>query len=612
MASSKARTLVGNKQRPKVLPRRQSSVGSHEHYLRREQELEDEIDDLQRELERSEKRLEAMKVVQQTLASGLDPNRLLMQLINRTTQLLGADRTTLFLIDTDTGDLVSSVIQADEMKNLVLPRGTGLAGWVADSGEPVHIEDAYNDKRFNRDIDKRSGYRTRCMLVWPVRHPRTDQVMGVIQVLNKLIGNFDNHDKRLLDSIASSVGVALEVMLLYQNVVEQNETIERSRSKLQLLYETETIISQAVELNEMFEVILETALDHLFARSALIYMIDQQNDCIEVAAAAGSNQKQLMRLYPDVDDPVLSVVLHDQEPCIYNEIEEGEIVRGRIRLRSLLAVPIRNRNGDLLGILELINRKVKRPFGADAVQALSVVAGQAGRAIYALQQRDERERASRLASIGGMLSGVVHDIRTPMTLITGYSQLMARSSDEEVRDEYAREIKKQIQVMNSMTKELLGFARGDHTILVRKVYLERFMENMEKHLLQEMKGTGVKLSIRVRYKGPARFDENKLRRVFHNLARNACEAMPGGGLFEVVVSKRMNRLRFDFIDNGPGIPDEVKPRLFQPFATSGKKGGTGLGLAMVKQIAEEHHGKVAVKSSPDGTKFSLVIPLETS
>ena len=59
------------------------------------------------------------------------------------------------------------------------------------------------------------------------------------------------------------------------------------------------------------------------------------------------------------------------------------------------------------------------------------------------------------------------------------------------------------------------------------------------------------------------------------------------------------------------IPEEVKSRLFQPFATSGKKGGTGLGLAMVKQIAEEHHGKVTYKSSPEGTKFSLVIPLET-
>ena len=55
----------------------------------------------------------------------------------------------------------------------------------------------------------------------------------------------------------------------------------------------------------------------------------------------------LQLLFESVDDPVLSVVLHDQEPCIYNEIEEGEIVRGRIRLRSLLAVPIRNRNGDL-------------------------------------------------------------------------------------------------------------------------------------------------------------------------------------------------------------------------------------------------------------------------
>ena len=155
------------------------SKGQATESLLRQQELEDEIDDLRSELERSERRLDAMKIVQQTLASDLDPSRLLKKLIDRTTQLLEADRTTLFLIEPQTGDLVSTVIQADEMKQLTLPRGTGLAGWVAKSGKPVHIKDAYNDKRFNRSVDKRSGYRTRCMLVWPVRHPRTDQVMGV-------------------------------------------------------------------------------------------------------------------------------------------------------------------------------------------------------------------------------------------------------------------------------------------------------------------------------------------------------------------------------------------------------------------------------------------------
>jgi signal transduction histidine kinase len=572
--------------------------------------MEDEIADLRSELERSERRLDAMKLVQQTLASDLDPSKLLKKLIERTTQLLIADRTTLFLVEPETGDLVSTVIQADEMKQLTLPKGTGLAGWVARTGKPVHIKDAYNDKRFNAEVDRRSGYRTRCMLVWPVRHPRTDQVMGVVQALNKISGTFDHHDERLLDSIATSLGVAIEVMFLYHDAVEQNEALERARSKLQLLYDTETTISQALDLSEMLEIILTTALGHLFARSALLYMIDSQKELIEVVATAGTNRKRLQKITPSLQDPVLSEVLSCGEAVIHNEITSDAIKRGGLKLKSLLAVPIRNRSGELLGVLELLNRKVKRDYGPDAVRALTVVAGQAGRAIHARRQRDARERATRLASIGGMLSGVVHDLRTPMTLITGYSQMMARSDDKTARENYARDVRKQVEVMNSMTKDLLSFARGNHTVLVRKVYVHRFMEKMKEHLEQEMQGTGVRLKVITRYKGVARFDENKMRRVFHNMARNACEAMPGGGVLTVTVSKRKDVLRFAFSDNGPGIPDEIRHRLFQPFATSGKKGGTGLGLAMVKEIADEHRGQVTWDSSPTkGTKFVFSLPL---
>jgi signal transduction histidine kinase len=575
----------------------------------RTQELEDEVEDLKNELERSERRLEAMKIVQQTLASDLDPSKLLKKLIERTTDLLLADRTTLFLIDPNTGDLVSTVIQSNEMKQLTISKGSGLAGWVAKNGRPVHIRDAYNDKRFDASVDLRSGYRTRCMLVWPVRHPRTDQVMGVVQVLNKLDGGFDHHDERLLDSIATSLGVAMEVMLLYHDAVERGEALERSRAKLELLYETEMTISQDLDLDEMLHTILDTALGSLHARSAVLYIVDREREQITVSAASGTNQNALSRLALGFQDPVLSRVLNSGEPCFYRDVAQDVFQRGRIKLSRLLAVPVRNRQGEILGVLELLNRKVKREFGEDAVRVLTVVAGQAGRAIYARSKREERERATRLASMGQMLSGVVHDIRTPMTLITGYSQLMARNADQSERDDFARKIKKQVDVMNSMTKELLGFAKGEHTILVRKVYVGRFMDQMREHLSQEMKGSGVSLTVTARYKSSARFDEVKMRRVFHNMARNACEAMPGGGKFKVSVSKRGAKLRFTFQDDGPGIPPEMRHRLFQAFATAGKIGGTGLGLAMVKRIADDHGGQISCESSAKkGTKFVLSIP----
>jgi len=97
-------------------------------------------------------------------------------------------------------------------------------------------------------------------------------------------------------------------------------------------------------------------------------------------------------------------------------------------------------------------------------------------------------------------------------------------------------------------------------------------------------------------------------RVIHNLARNAADAMPGGGRFRISTGLDGDDwLVFEFADDGPGIPSEVQSRLFELFAT-GKKGGTGLGLAIVKKIVDDHHGRIQCDSGPDGTTFRIQLP----
>ena len=124
---------------------------------------------------------------------------------------------------------------------------------------------------------------------------------------------------------------------------------------------------------------------------------------------------------------------------------------------------------------------------------------------------------------------------------------------------------------------------------------------------------GVELRLELAYKGTARFDEGKVTRVVHNLARNAAEAMAaqGGGTFVIRVEREgQGPLVMTFSDTGPGIPKEIRHRLFQSFVTSGKKGGTGLGLAITKKIAEEHGGTIEVVASPSGTgaTFRFTLP----
>jgi len=205
---------------------------------------------------------------------------------------------------------------------------------------------------------------------------------------------------------------------------------------------------------------------------------------------------------------------------------------------------------------------------------------------------------------------VVHDFRTPLTVISGYTELMATEPDETQRQQYAAVVDKQFEHLHAMMRETLAFARGERELLIRKVYLQKFASETEAYLRQEFKKSPVRLRVLPHYTGPARFDESKLRRVVFNLARNAVEAMPSGGNFLFSIDREADDLVLRFEDDGPGLPPEIADRVFQSFTTSGRPEGTGLGLSIVKRIADEHGGTVKVESAPGkGTRFEFKIPV---
>jgi signal transduction histidine kinase len=145
------------------------------------------------------------------------------------------------------------------------------------------------------------------------------------------------------------------------------------------------------------------------------------------------------------------------------------------------------------------------------------------------------------------------------------------------------------------------------------VYLQKFFQDLKAALQPQLARYDVELVLDVQDKGVARFDEGKITRVVHNLARNAAEAMGDkGGKFTVKVAREKDAddkaLVMSFSDNGPGIPKDIEHRLFQSFVTSGKKGGTGLGLAIVKKIVQEHGGTITVHSTSRGATFKVRLP----
>ncbi|MGE3374574.1 MAG: PP2C family protein-serine/threonine phosphatase [Vicinamibacteria bacterium] len=182
-----------------------------------------EVQRQRRQIRRLERLVEAGKALNATL----DLGELFGVILAIVTEHTHAERASLFLLDAQRKELWSLVAQGLGRVEIRLPAGKGLAGWVAQSGETLHIEDAYADPRFDRSVDKSSGYRTRNLLVAPVRD-KAGRVTGVIQLLNKGGAGFGQDDIDFLHDISVPAAIALDNARLHK------ESLVRQRLEKEL------------------------------------------------------------------------------------------------------------------------------------------------------------------------------------------------------------------------------------------------------------------------------------------------------------------------------------------------------------------------------------------
>jgi sigma-B regulation protein RsbU (phosphoserine phosphatase) len=177
-------------------------------------------DALRRALEAQVERLRFLIEASKALNSTLDLAELIPIILNMTTRETGAERATLFLVDSERNELWSLVAQGLGHKEIRLPAGRGLAGWVAETGEVVNLADAHDDPRFDRSFDEMFAYRTRTLLVAPVKD-RAGRVVGVLELLNKPLPGFSREDVDFLEGISVHAAIALDKARLHRDSLER-------------------------------------------------------------------------------------------------------------------------------------------------------------------------------------------------------------------------------------------------------------------------------------------------------------------------------------------------------------------------------------------------------
>jgi signal transduction histidine kinase len=284
-------------------------------------------------------------------------------------------------------------------------------------------------------------------------------------------------------------------------------------------------------------------------------------------------------------------------------------------------VPLMARSG-LVGMLVLgrPSRRRKRPFSKAEARLVSVIANRSALALENLLYQKELIKTERMAALGTMAGMLAHDFRGPMTVIRGYAETLLEPglSGEELRVR-ADLIVQSVDRLERMTAETLDFARGGGTLARRTVYLTVFLQELAAGLALELPGCEVVRDFDVPAGTKAALDVDKLRRAVGNIAANARDAMDGHG--RIHISARIAagdergpaRLVIGLSDEGPGVADEIRDRLFQPFATFGRKKGTGLGLAVARRFVEDHGGSIELlpnlPASHRGAHFRIQLPL---
>jgi signal transduction histidine kinase len=570
-------------------------------------------------LERLERNIEAIRYIGESLSTTISIEKLLPLIISEVSKIMNAERSTLYIVDHKTHEIWSKIAERSELQEIRLKMGVGISGWVAENGQILNIDDVYSDSRFDQTTDKKTGFKTTSALTAPIFSPdieqKTKNVIAVIQILNKKNGRpFDTDDETMLQSLASQISIALMNANLY-------EQLDSKISELDFLYALEKNVSTSTNNSDLLNELTEKLVHYLGAEAGSLFMINQDQHFLYFKVATGEHTDYLKSLKLRIDHGLVGWVINNKESLFVNDVIKDERFNTKIAEdtsyfpTSIICAPLIS-NGEVIGAIELINKSsANKLFKKSDLQILEFFSGHITRIIETINFREQKVKEDQLSAIGKMISTIVHDIRQPMSNIMGFSELL---KDEHVtideRKEYIGIIIKQVNNLHSMTNEILDFAKGKSSILARKTSVKELLNNYSALVVRDLENQKVKFIAEYNIESRVNFhaDEAKLLRVFLNLQKNALEAMEQENKeFSVNVTLDNGLICFAFKDNGPGIPDSIKDRLFDSFVTSGKEHGTGLGLAICKKIVEDHHGFIKVETSPKGTCFKLFFKVLT-
>ncbi len=549
-------------------------------------------------LEARLREINALYEAGKTVSSTLQLNRLLDSIIGLATEVLEAKIGSVMLLD-DNREFLSIAaargLDAHIIKSTQLPLGSSIAGHVAESGEPLFISNVEADHRFQRD-NRQERYGPASLLSVPLII--SNRTIGVINIAHKQSGgDFSEHDLKVLQTFANQAAVAIDHAATFKQ-------LKRRVSELSAIQDIADAMSRAVTVQNLQEIIYWGIRNLMPADLALWFRWSPIGNTLNFVGGAGTSAIHLeMTITADGDllaDPIkardfiMTNLPTELDPPIPHE--------------SFFAFPIFGSTG--LDYVFCLASSLPDCFSDDDIKIAGLIASQAA-TMY------EREKAilnaTRLLTMGNMISEISHDMRKPLTNIRGSLQIMRdRWPEIAENSELFIMAEEEVHRLNELVRELVDFSNPNKyetertdiaAVLKRAAHLVK--PDLEKHNIACVEQFAEDT-------GEVFVNKNQIMEIFLNLIMNAIDAIGNDGTITLRTSRetkdRRAMVRIEIEDTGCGISDADKGAIFDRYFTT-KETGTGLGLAVVERIISAHNGRIEVKSEVGkGTTFILHFP----
>jgi len=219
-------------------------------------------------------------------------------------------------------------------------------------------------------------------------------------------------------------------------------------------------------------------------------------------------------------------------------------------------------------------------------------------------------RQEKMSLVGQMAGSIIQDFKGPMTVIRLAAESIASKTESTEVEGHCSKITRTVDRMSKMATDMLDFSHGATNLQRQSIEPESWLSSIYEVLNPVLSEKDIKLKLDIQTKEKMSIDPERMARAVYNLAQNGIEAMPNGGVLEIRLRRLENEFMVEVADSGPGIPPDIRERLFEAFVASGKRRGTGLGTSIAKKIVEEHGGKISFTSNTErGTTFYIMLPI---